>query len=371
MMQTNLAVHYRIPMLVIGFISLLCGMYIGLIRLGWGLPISSTTHLALHAPLMVCGFLGTVICLERAVAIGERWAYLVPLTSAIGVALITANANSTIAIVLIFIASALLSLVSLKILLKQRELFTFTLLLAALCWCIGCALWLAGVSLSRTMPWWMGFLIITIVGERLELSRFLRPSQGSKLLFVLALVLFFAGAISASSSAWPNFQLLSVALIMLTLWLMRNDIVRHTIRQQGLTRYIAIALTSGYAWLLTAGIIGLIFPQLTMGSSYDAFSHSIFIGFVFSMIFGHAPIIVPAITKIKVPYHASFYLPLALLHASLLTRVVGDFLCLSDCLYLSDYLYLAGLRKAGGLMHVIAILLFILILATNALRNKK
>lgn len=358
-MQTNLAVRYRVPMLIIGFVSLLCGMYIGLIRLGWGLPVSSTTHLAHHAPLMVCGFLGTIICLERAVAIGERWAYLAPFTSAAGVVLMTANADSSIAIGLIGFASAALSLASLKIFFKQRELFTFTLLLAALCWCVGCLLWLAGFSLARIVPWWMGFLIITIVGERLELSRFLRPSQGSKLLYVLALILFFAGAISASSSTWPNFQLLSVALIMLTLWLMRNDIVRHTIKQKGLTRYIAIALTSGYAWLLTAGIIGLSFPVLNAGSSYDAFSHSIFIGFVFSMIFGHAPIIFPAITKIKIPYHASFYMPLALLHASLLARVVGDFL------------HLASLRKAGGLMHVLAIILFILILATAALCNKR
>ncbi|ACT47966.1 hypothetical protein [Methylotenera mobilis] len=358
-MQTNLAVHYRIPMLIVGFISLICGMYVGLIRLGWSLPVSSTTHLALHAPLMVCGFLGTVICLERAVAIGERWAYLAPLSSAVGVVLMTANAESSMAVVLIFIASALLSLVSLKILVKQRELFTFTLLLAALCWCIGCLLWLAGFSLARIMPWWIGFLIITIVGERLELSRFMRPSQGSKLLFILALLLFFEGATRASFSAWPNFQLLSVALVVMTLWLMRHDIVRHAIRQQGLTRYIAIALCSGYVWLLTAGIIGLSWPVLTAGSSYDAFSHSIFIGFVFSMIFGHAPLIFPAITKIKIPYHASFYLPLALLHTSLLARVVGDFL------------YLPALRKAGGLMHVVAITLFILVLATAALRNKK
>jgi len=357
-MKTNLAVRYRIPMLIAGVISLLCGMYIGLIRLGWGFPLSSSTHLTLHAPLMVCGFLGTVICLERAVAIGERWAYLAPLSAAIGAILLLADTNYSIALTLIFIASALLCIVSIKIFFKQRELFTLTLLLAAICWGIGCYLWLTGLSLARIMPWWMGFLIITIVAERLELSRFLRPTLGSKLLFICALLLFFAGAISATSSAWPNFQLLSVALIVMTLWLIRNDIVRHTIRQQGLTRYIAIALFSGYAWLLTAGIIGLSFPVLSPGASYDAFSHSIFIGFVFSMIFGHAPIIFPAITKVKIPYHASFYLPLALLHISLLARVSGDFL------------YLSNLRKAGGLLHIAAITLFILILSAAVLYNK-
>jgi hypothetical protein len=144
----------------------------------------------------------------------------------------------------------------------------------------------------------------------------------------------------------------------MTLWLMRNDIVRHTIKQQGLTRYIAVALICGYAWLLVAGMIGMSLPQLNAGSSYDAFTHAIFLGFVFSMIFGHAPIIFPAITKVKIPYHPSFYLPLILLQASLVLRLSGDFL------------YMADLRKTGGVLHAITIVLFIWVLAASVIRNK-
>jgi len=357
-MKTNLSVRYRIPMLMAGFISLMCGMYIGLARLGWQLPISSAAQFALHGPLMVCGFLGTVICLERAVAIGERWAYLAPLASACAALLLITDAAPGAGAALAVIASAILVMVSIRIFLRQRELFTFTLLLAALCWGLGCVLWICGFNPAQVMPWWMGFLVITIVGERLELSRFLRPSLGSKLLFILALVLYFAGAIAASASAVPDFRLLAASLILMTVWLMRNDIVRHTIKQQGLTRYIAAALICGYAWLLAAGIIGISLPQLHAGSSYDAFSHAIFLGFVFSMIFGHAPIIFPAISKLKIPYHPSFYLPLLLLQASLLLRLSGDFL------------YAANLRKAGGVLHAVTIILFILVLAASVIRNK-
>ena len=39
------------------------------------------------------------------------------------------------------------------------------------------------------------------------------------------------------------------------------------------------------------------------------------LGFVFSMVFGHAPIIFPAVLRVAVPYHPVFYVPLALLHA--------------------------------------------------------
>jgi hypothetical protein len=42
------------------------------------------------------------------------------------------------------------------------------------------------------------------------------------------------------------------------------------------------------------------------------------------MVFGHAAIILPAVTKFAVPYHPTFYVPLALLQASLLVRLGGD-----------------------------------------------
>jgi hypothetical protein len=242
---------------------------------------------------------------------------------------------------------------------KTARAVTFTLLLAASSWFACCMLWLAGLSLPQIIPWWMGFLIITIAGERLELSRFLRPTQGSKRLFIFSLLLFMAGALDASSSSWPDYQVLSFALLMMTFWLLRNDIVRHTIRQKGLTRYIAVSLACGYAWLLTAGIIGLSFPELNPGSGYDAFTHAIFMGFVFSMIFGHAPIIFPAIAKVKIPYNPAFYLPLMLLQLSLLLRISADFL------------YMANLRKVGGLLHVLAVALFIMMLGGAVLGNKK
>jgi len=38
--------------------------------------------------------------------------------------------------------------------------------------------------------------------------------------------------------------------------------------------------------------------------------HSIFVGFTISMIFGHAPIILPAVLNRMLPYHPSFYLSL-------------------------------------------------------------
>jgi hypothetical protein len=86
--------------------------------------------------------------------------------------------------------------------------------------------------------------------------------------------------------------------------------------------------------------------------------HAILLGFVFSMVFGHAPIIFPAVMRVAIPYHWSFYIPLALLQASLATRVAGDLSKLDDW------------RRFGGMVNAAALLLFVLGTAAAAVRGK-
>src|SRR5690625_7652708 len=70
-------------------------------------------------------------------------------------------------------------------------------------------------------------------------------------------------------------------------------------------------------WILQAPIL--------YGRAYDAVLHAVFLGFVMSMIFAHAAIILPAVLRKPLPYWAIFCAPAALLHASLILRVaVGD-----------------------------------------------
>jgi len=74
----------------------------------------------------------------------------------------------------------------------------------------------------------------------------------------------------------------------------------------------------------------------------------VLLGFVFSMVFGHAPIILPAVLRVAVPYTPYFYLPLALLHGSLLIRLTGDWMMLPQW------------RAWGGALNGIALLAFVL-----------
>lgn len=346
---------WRIPLLALGFVCLFAGLGAGLFRLGWHVPPPSAQLAALHGPLMACGFFGTVIALERAVALARRWAYLGPLFSALGGVAPIAGAPLVVGQILLALGSLILLAGSLHVFLRQRAMFTFTLALGAVCWCTGNLLWLGGLPISNVVPWWAGFLVLTIAGERLELSRFMPPSPMAQRLFALLVALLLAGMVGASSSWRTGHLILAAALLALALWLMRQDIARRTVRQTGLTRFIALCLLSGYGWLAASGVIILGAGGLTPGSfSYDAALHALMLGFVFSMVFGHAPIIFPAVARIAVPYHTGFYLPLILLHLSLVMRIGGDLAALP------------AWRRAGGAINAVALLAFLLGTACSA-----
>ena len=77
--------------------------------------------------------------------------------------------------------------------------------------------------------------------------------------------------------------------------------------------------TLGYVWLLAAGLLGSLGRWLFMAAAGPAW-HALLLGFVFSMVFGHAPIILPALTGVRPRYAAWLRWPTWLLSASLLRK---------------------------------------------------
>ncbi len=317
-------------------------------RLGWELPLMRSALATLHGPLMVSGFLGTLIGLERAVAVERPWAYVAPLMTGLGALALIGGLPGPSGPLLLTLGSGALVAIFLLVVRRQPALFTGVMALAALVWLVGNVWWLAGGPLYRVVFWWIGFLLLTIAGERLELARLQRPSTASRAAFLAALGVFLGGVALAAVDLDLGARLAGLGMLAAALWLIRHDISRRTVRQSGLTRFIALCLLSGYLWLGTSGLLAIFLAGAGAGPRYDALLHAFFLGFVFAMIFGHAPIIFPAVLGLPMAFRRTFYAHLVLLHLTLLLRVTGD---------LADWL--PG-REWGGLLNVLVLALFLI-----------
>ncbi|MCC7358443.1 MAG: hypothetical protein IT317_03145 [Anaerolineales bacterium] len=354
----------RLPFLALGGAALLAGLWAGLVRLGWALPPLQAVWVAGHGPLMVSGFLGTVISLERAVALApvarSRLPYAAPLLSALGGMALVMGLPAPIGPLLLSAGSLALAAIFADINRRQANWPHAVMGVGAAAWLAGNLLWWLGRPIFQVLPWWMAFLVLTIAGERLELSRVLRPPPAAMAVFVGIVAVVLAGL--ALSIGWfaLGVRVAGVGVLALGAWLLRFDIARRTVRQTGLVRYIALCLLPGFVWLVVGGALWVIGAERFSGGFwYDAMAHSILIGYVFSMIFGHAPIILPAVTDLALPYRPIFYVHLALLHVGLALRVAGDLAAA------------VSWRQWGGLLNVTAIVLFLVVSAAAVIRGRR
>ena len=341
----------RAPLMLLAVVSLLAGLWGGLRRLGWDFPELRPSLIMAHGPLMVCGFLGTVICLERAVAVGRSWATLAPLAAGVGgllaIAAVGVSALGTpLAAWLALAASVGLLAMFVDFVRKQTVVSMVVMAAAAVLWTVGIALWIAGRPMNVVTYWWMGFIVLTILGERYGFSRMMAPSKASMWLFGLSNAFVIAGLLVATVADRYGAVIFAIGLALGAGWIIRYDISLKTIKQKGLPRYVAVCVQTGAAWLLVGGIVMILYKNIPAGPHYDIIVHTVFVGFAFSMIFGHAPLIFPSVLKLPLEYRSYFYAPLALLHASLALRVISDL-----------SVWTAG-RQWGAALNAAAILLF-------------
>jgi hypothetical protein len=308
----------RTPLLAVAALALLSGLYGGLARLGWDLPHGTTAEL--HGALLVSGLFGTLISLERAVALARNWAYAAPALSALGTLALLAGAQIPFGAGAYALAAAALAAGSLLITVRQPAVFTGTLLFGALGWLAGNVLWALGGAIPDVIGWWLSFLVLTIAAERLELSRLMAPKRGSVAIFLFALGILLTGAQNGLMSR-NGAVLFGIGLLLMTGWLMRHDIARLNVRRTGQTRFMAVCMLAGYAWLAVAGASLITSSPERSAFGYDIALHAILIGFVVSMVFGHALITFPAVARLRVRYAGALYAPLVVLHGSVALRV--------------------------------------------------
>lgn len=373
--------------MALALVAFLAALWTGLVRIGWALPGATSAPLLHHGPLMVSGFLGTLIAMERAVALGSRAGYAAPLSTALAVPLSLLAPDSAMGPLLMIAGSA--GLVGILGAMARRGAVRIATVmgLGACCWLVGNVLWAVGESPVRAVGWWAAFPVLTIVAERVELGRLTGVTHAGRRVLDVAVGLMLAGlglglvggapaGTTASGPvaramdsgavfmdpdsvfmdpgavlegvAWPalGVRLTGIAALVMCLWLLRHDVGLRRLKAAGLPRFAAVNLVAACVWLGVAGAILSAAAPLENGVAYDAAYHAIFVGFAFSMIFAHAPIVFPSILELDVPFRRWFYLHVVLLQASLALRLAGD----------------AGLwppgRPWGGLLNGVALVWF-------------
>ena len=332
---------FIVPLLLI---SLLAAIWGGWLRMGWDLPY--TAMAVQHGSLMVNAFLASLIFLERAVTFRSRWVLLLPFVNAFSL-ICYASGNPEAAMICTIAGSSGFVIMCAYFVWKYKELYYYIFLLGAACLLTGNLFLFSSSLYAGAVQWWMGFLLFTIVAERIELSRFLslKPYQVRLLLAALALV-----TVSFLLPGNAGSILFAAGLTATAAWLLRFDMARHAVRREGSHRYSGILLIAGYIWLPVTAAALLFRDYLPF--YYDAVLHSFFIGFVFSMIFSHAPIILPAVARLPIRIYRPFlYFPFCLLQLTLMMRIWGD---------------VSGnvvLRKWGGMGNGLSILLFFITIA--------
>lgn len=338
---------FFLPLFILsGVFLLFIGLAGGLARIGMRVPSSFYAVAGRHGPIMVDGFLGTVITLERAVSFDERRYMVVPFITVLGgIALL---GNYIIISQSLWLMSGVGLLWMYGVILRQQPaLHTIVMGTGALLWASSHILWMLRLPFGYVASYWIGFLVLTVFGERIELSRIHISGNRAWKAARLTSALFLSGLFILLINFKAGMILTALGLLALSIWLILHDISRRTIHMAGLPRFISICLLTGYIWMIIGSGFMILYSFDPFHLVYDAMLHSIFLGFIFSMIFGHAPIILSSLSGIEIRFSPGFYIYLILLHLSLVLRVVSDIMQWPVC------------RVYGGLFGVVAILIFI------------
>lgn len=174
----------------------------------------------------------------------------------------------------------------------------------------------------------LGFPVMTILGERLELSRVVAPRSPARSGWMLSLAAA-AWVLLLAYVVGPRKGYLIVAAVVLLApvaaslaWGDRRLMATST---QRLGNYVARHLPLAYAWLFLGLLLSAVFALRTGFSQplFDAASHSLAVGFVGTMILAHGPVIAPAILRRRLNASRLSYIPLGLLTLGNVLRVGG------------------------------------------------
>lgn len=326
------------------FLFLFLGMVSGLAR-GGVLNLSSLVNK--HFIIFFYGFFGGLLSLERAFGFSLKYLLVTPASISLGLILYIAfeNPNFLIPGALLFILPNLL------IFIKSITPFSFGFILSSILFIKGTVLFAFSNLHYQSALAFILFLIFYILSERAELVKII--GLGKKDIIFISFITFssLVGLVVSIVDFKVGYRICFISLAIISLWFMRKDIARRTINMKGLAKFSAISVLSAYLWLFLGSFFIFSFGMWGEGI------HNITLGFVFSMIFAHAPSIFPAMMKIKFQFSPILYIPLFLLNISVIIRNIS---------------YLAPqIKKSALVLNFFAIIAFFVLFLTLTIKASK
>lgn len=345
----------RLAVLALGGACLITGLNAGLVRLEVWAPVVSQRAGDVHGLVMVLGFLGTLIALERAQALQRAWAYLAPALLGLGGVMLLTPAPLLLGQLLQVEGAALLVVVYLALWRRAPLPLVAVQVLSAVL-ALGGAVVAIMVDIPSAVCWLIGFIVLTIAAERAELAQLTMGPKAERTVLWLSVVLALS---IAGSLAYPvaGERLVGLVILACAGWLLVRDVVRHQVRLTGQRRFMALALLAGYLNLALSGLVLALRGLTADQAGYDVVVHGVFLGFALSMVMAHAPVILPAVLGRALPYRPVLYLPLVLLHAGLVVRFGGALLGLTE------------VWRAGGIATALALVVFLATAVTLVVRG--
>ena len=368
----------RMVLLIGAGLAALLGLVAALIRSDLIHPSGRVPLADLHGGLMVYGFLGAAIGLERAVAYRSggsskpSWGFFAPALGLLGSLLCLlslmvsspAVAPAWVRVELFggipwTLSMLVLTAMYLAIWRRQPSAEVLIQVLGSLVGLVGAAAWVAGLDASVLAPTWLFFLVLTIVGERVELARAvfsdIRLESGILGLSLLTVLMLPVQAMAPS----VGYPLLGLSLGLLLLVMASHDVAKGTFRHGGLPGFMGTCMLSAYAWGLLAALIWMAAPLDSSTYWGDMALHALAVGFIMTMVIAHVCMIVPSVIRRPLPFHPLLWGAWALIQVGLLIRLLG-----------AIRLY-TPLWKAGNLLNVLGILSMMLTVVYLAARGKQ
>jgi len=315
-------------MLPVGFIfligAILTGLWrISLIRGTLNLP-PLPEWLPPHGHLILGGFLALLIMWERMIALNIPFLFWIPYAYALSAALLhTQNRFVQFVHILSITGWVLHRFLAARIYhhWQKPALESGGLIV------LSAAMWAPGGLAAGPVAALAGFSFAlgSILAERLELG--LKFKKRLALRASECLILWYCLLLIALWFSVPGISMLGVTLLLLLVITAASDLnLKSSFHLNGpseLHRFLGVGLKTAYLWLGLSAMAMIFWSHLPPASNKDIVIHLMGLGFVFSMMLAHAPLIMPAALRLLPPERPQWIWFLVFQSATLI-RIAGD-----------------------------------------------